>query len=132
MLQLRTQPFGSARYSAAGSPVRRVMCRSSASASVCRALSTAGRGRVTSPLIGWHDFALRDALQQELGVAVLVDNDVNTLATAERLYGRGRDVEDFITLTLGRGVGLGIVANGDIYHGHGGGAGEFGPRDGRP
>jgi len=83
-------------------------------------------GRVTSPLIGWSDFALRDALQQELGIAVLVDNDVNTLATAERLYGRGRDVEDFITLTLGRGVGLGIVANGDIYHGHGGGAGEFG------
>ena len=59
-------------------------------------------------------------------IPVLVDNDVNTLATAERLYGRGRDVEDFITLTLGRGVGLGIVANGDIYHGHGGGAGEFG------
>jgi predicted NBD/HSP70 family sugar kinase len=83
-------------------------------------------GRVTSPLIGWTDFALRDALQQELGIPVLVDNDVNTLATSERLYGRGRDVEDFITLTLGRGVGLGIVANGDIYHGHGGGAGEFG------
>ena len=54
-------------------------------------------GRVTSPLIGWSDFALRDALQQELGIAVLVDNDVNTLATSERLYGRGRDVEDFIT-----------------------------------
>jgi predicted NBD/HSP70 family sugar kinase len=83
-------------------------------------------GRVTSPLLGWHDFALRDALQNELGVAVLVDNDVNTLATAERLYGRGRNVEDFIAVTLGRGVGLGIVANGDIYHGHGGGAGEFG------
>jgi predicted NBD/HSP70 family sugar kinase len=83
-------------------------------------------GRVTSPLIGWHDFALRDALQKELGISVLVDNDVNTLATAERLYGRGRNVEDFIALTLGRGVGLGIVANGDIYHGHGGGAGEFG------
>jgi predicted NBD/HSP70 family sugar kinase len=83
-------------------------------------------GQVTSPLIGWRDFALRDALQDELGIAVLVDNDVNTLATSERLYGRGRNVEDFIALTLGRGVGLGIVANGDIYHGHGGGAGEFG------
>ena len=83
-------------------------------------------GKVTSPLIGWSEFPLRDALQSALAIPVLVDNDVNTLATAERLYGRGRDVEDFITITLGRGVGLGIVANGDIYHGHGGGAGEFG------
>jgi predicted NBD/HSP70 family sugar kinase len=83
-------------------------------------------GTVTSPLIGWRDFALREQLQQALGIPVLVDNDVNTLATSERLYGRGRDVEDFIALTLGRGVGLGIVANGDIYHGYGGGAGEFG------
>ena len=57
---------------------------------------------------------------------VLVDNDVNTLAVSERLYGRGRDVDHFITVTIGRGVGLGIVAGGDIYHGAGGGAGEFG------
>src|SRR6185312_14716995 len=83
-------------------------------------------GNVTSPLIGWRDFALRDELQQALGIPVLVDNDVNTLATSERLYGRGRHVENFIALTLGRGVGLGIVVNGDVYHGHGGGAGEFG------
>jgi predicted NBD/HSP70 family sugar kinase len=59
-------------------------------------------------------------------VPVLVDNDVNTLAISERLYGRGRDAEHFITVTLGRGIGLGIVAAGDIYHGFGGGAGEFG------
>ncbi len=83
-------------------------------------------GNVTSPLIGWRDFALRDELQQALGIPVLVDNDVNTLATSERLYGRGRHVENFIALTLGRGVGLGIVVNGDVYHGDGGGAGEFG------
>lgn len=83
-------------------------------------------GTVTSPLIGWREFALRDALQAALGIPVLVDNDVNTLAISERLYGRGRDVEYFIALTLGRGVGLGIVAGGDIYHGAGGGAGEFG------
>jgi predicted NBD/HSP70 family sugar kinase len=59
-------------------------------------------------------------------VPVLVDNDVNTLAISERLYGRGRGAEHFVTVTLGRGIGLGIVAAGDIYHGFGGGAGEFG------
>ena len=84
------------------------------------------RGSVTAPLMGWADLPLRDRLQSELGVRVLVDNDVNTLAVSERLYGRGRSVENFITVTLGRGIGLGIVAGGDIYHGFGGGAGEFG------
>lgn len=86
----------------------------------------ADRGTVTAPLIGWNDLALRDRLQQELHMPVLVDNDVNTLAISERLYGRGRGAENFITVTLGRGIGLGIVAGGDIYHGFGGGAGEFG------
>jgi predicted NBD/HSP70 family sugar kinase len=61
-----------------------------------------------------------------LGVPVLVDNDVNTLAVSERLYGRGRNVDDFLTVTIGRGIGLGIIAGGDIYRGFGGGAGEFG------
>lgn len=84
------------------------------------------RGSVTAPLIGWTDLPLRDRLQSELGVRILVDNDVNTLAVSERLYGRGRGAENFITVTLGRGIGLGIVAGGDIYHGFGGGAGEFG------
>jgi predicted NBD/HSP70 family sugar kinase len=86
----------------------------------------ADRGTVTAPLIGWEGVPLRDRLQEALQVPVLVDNDVNTLAISERLYGRGRSAENFVTVTLGRGIGLGIVAGGDIYHGFGGGAGEFG------
>ena len=65
-------------------------------------------------------------LVQDRLVPVFVDNDVNTLAVSERLYGRGHDVENFLTVTIGRGVGLGIVTGGDIYRGFGGGAGEFG------
>jgi predicted NBD/HSP70 family sugar kinase len=84
------------------------------------------RRTVSSPMLGWEELPLNDVLHERLGVPVLVDNDVNTLAVSERLYGRGRDVENFITVTIGRGVGLGIVAGGDIYHGFGGGAGEFG------
>lgn len=83
-------------------------------------------GRLDSPLLGWRDIALADVLQRELGVPVFVENDVNTLAVAERLYGRGHDVEHFVTVTIGRGVGLGIIAGGDIYRGFRGGAGEFG------
>jgi len=86
----------------------------------------ASTGTLQSPLLGWRDVKLAEIVQAKLGVPVFVDNDVNTLAVAERLYGRGHDVENFITVTIGRGVGLGIVASGDIYRGFGGGAGEFG------
>jgi predicted NBD/HSP70 family sugar kinase len=85
-----------------------------------------GSGRVTSPLLGWDDVPIAEALENELGLPVLIDNDVNTLAIDERLYGRGRDVDHFLTITIGRGVGLGIVAGGDVYRGAGGAAGEFG------
>jgi predicted NBD/HSP70 family sugar kinase len=83
-------------------------------------------GVVDSPLLGWRGFPITERLQDELAVPVLVDNDVNTLAIAERLYGSGRDVDDFLTVTIGRGVGLGIVLRGDVYRGTSGGAGEFG------
>jgi len=83
-------------------------------------------GTVESPLVGWHGLPLAADLEKRLGLPILIDNDVNTLAVAERLYGRGRSVDHFVTVTMGRGVGLGIVANGELYRGKGGGAGEFG------
>jgi predicted NBD/HSP70 family sugar kinase len=83
-------------------------------------------GTLDSPLLGWREVKLAQVVQEALGLPVFVDNDVNTLAVAERLYGRGHDVENFLTVTIGRGVGLGIVTGGDIYRGFGGGAGEFG------
>src|SRR3954454_25086043 len=86
----------------------------------------AASGTLDSPLLGWRDVKLAEVVQGQLRLPVFVDNDVNTLAVAERLYGRGHDVENFLTVTIGRGVGLGIVAGGDIYRGFGGGALEFG------
>jgi predicted NBD/HSP70 family sugar kinase len=85
-----------------------------------------GSGTLDSPLLGWRGIELAGVLRRRFGIPAYVDNDVNTLAVAERLYGRGRDVEHFVTVTIGRGVGLGIVAGGDIYRGFRGGAGEFG------
>lgn len=83
-------------------------------------------GTVDSPTLGWRAQALGPRLRDHLGLPVLLDNDVNTLAVAERLYGRGTTVEDFVTVTIGRGIGLGIVAGGDLYRGAAGGAGELG------
>jgi predicted NBD/HSP70 family sugar kinase len=65
-------------------------------------------------------------LQSRLQVPVYIDNDVNTLTITEQWFGKGQGVDNFLTITIGRGVGMGIVVNGQIYHGGKGGAGEFG------
>jgi predicted NBD/HSP70 family sugar kinase len=84
------------------------------------------RGIVQAPILGWTDLPIGPLLRARLSVPVLVDNDVNTLAVAERLYGLGRGIDHTITVTIGRGVGLGIIVAGDLYRGGRGGAGEFG------
>jgi Transcriptional regulator/sugar kinase len=83
-------------------------------------------GTVESPILGWRALPLAARVQERLQLPVLVDNDVNTLAVSERLYGRGRAAEHSITVTIGLGVGLGIIIGGEIYRGGLGGAGEFG------
>ncbi len=79
-----------------------------------------------SAILDWRDVELGAALEFKLRLPVRIDNDVNTLAVAERYFGAGRDVANFLLLTLGRGIGLGIVIGGEIYRGSSGGAGEFG------
>lgn len=79
-----------------------------------------------SPIYGWNSVPLRDMLQSELHIPVYIENDVNTLTLTERWFGHGQGVDNFLTVTVGRGVGLGIVANGQFYRGQSGGAGEFG------
>ncbi len=86
-----------------------------------------GRGLLRqSPYLGWNNLPLRDLLKAQVEVPVYIDNDVNTLTLAERWFGMGQGVDDFLTLTVGRGVGMGIVANGQFYRGVQGGAGELG------
>jgi predicted NBD/HSP70 family sugar kinase len=83
-------------------------------------------GRVHAPTLGWTDVPLGRHLHGALGLPVLVENDVKALTVAEQLFGRGRRHRDFLVLTIGSGVGLGIVTGGTIYRGSRGGAGEFG------
>jgi len=79
-----------------------------------------------SPFFGWTDVPVADLLRDRVGVPVTVDNDVNALAVAESLFGRGRHVRDFAVVTVGRGVGAALVHDGGVYRGATGGAGEFG------
>jgi N-acetylglucosamine repressor len=75
---------------------------------------------------GWHDLPFGQLLEQRLELPVVVDNDVNALTAAELWFGAGRGIADFLVVSLGRGVGLGMVLNGQLYRGSAGGAGEFG------
>ncbi len=79
-----------------------------------------------SPIYGWDNVPLRDMLQSKLHIPIYIENDVNTLTLTERWFGHGQGIDNFLTVTVGRGVGLGIVANGQFYRGQNGGAGEFG------
>jgi predicted NBD/HSP70 family sugar kinase len=79
-----------------------------------------------SPFFGWTDTPLRDLLQTRLHVQVYIDNDVNTLTLGEKWLGNELPVDNFIVVTVGRGIGMGIVIDGQIYRGMSGGAGEFG------
>jgi predicted NBD/HSP70 family sugar kinase len=81
-----------------------------------------------SPIYGdrWSDVPLREMLEKRLKVPVYLENDVNTLTLTEKWFGSGQGLDNFLTVTVGRGIGMGIVVNGQFYRGQGGGAGELG------
>jgi predicted NBD/HSP70 family sugar kinase len=85
-----------------------------------------GVGIVDSTQLGWSQVPLGDVLRRELELPVLVDNNVNALSLAERLFGQGRTHRDALVVTIGTGVGAGIVSDGVVLRGAGGGAGEIG------
>lgn len=85
-----------------------------------------GSGVVDSAQLGWTQVPVGATLQRALGHPVLVENNVNALAMAERLYGEGRHHDDFLVVTIGTGVGAGIVMDGSVVRGSTGGAGEIG------
>jgi len=79
-----------------------------------------------SPFFHWQHVPLADQVARHLGLPVYLENDVNTLTITEQLFGPGHDVANFAVLTIGRGIGLGVVINHQLYRGHKGGVGEVG------
>ena len=82
-------------------------------------------GDVDAAVLGWSAMPLGRHLRKAIGVPVLIENDVKSLAVAERLYGRGRTRGSFVVITIGRGVGFACVADGALQRGARGGAGEL-------
>ncbi len=85
-----------------------------------------GMIRESPNLPGWADSPVRSEIEKRLGTRVVLDNDANVAAFGEKWLGAARNFEDMAMLTLGTGVGGGIVLDGRIWHGVVGMAGEFG------
>lgn len=74
----------------------------------------------------WDEVPLKEILTGKFGVRVDLDNDSNCFTLGLARYGEGRSFRHFVGITLGTGLGAGIVINGQLYHGFNGGAGEVG------
>ncbi|MCW2509510.1 MAG: hypothetical protein JWP68_2658 [Modestobacter sp.] len=85
-----------------------------------------GGVRYAANLPGWHQEGLAQALVERIGPSVSVDNDANLAALAELNHGAARGLTDFAYLTVGTGVGVGLVLDGRVYRGVTGAAGEVG------
>lgn len=87
----------------------------------------AARGSVSwSPVLTERSVPLAALLETRLGLPVFVDNDANLVAVAEKFYGAGRAVSNFLVVTIEQGVGLGLVFDDEVYRGARGFASEFG------
>src|SRR6185295_17618713 len=69
---------------------------------------------------------VRDEISRRLGAMVILENDANAAALGEKWMGAGKDVDDLVLLTLGTGIGGGIIIGGRVLHGYLGMAGELG------
>jgi predicted NBD/HSP70 family sugar kinase len=79
-----------------------------------------------SPFLRWHNVALRERAEKLTGLTVTVENDVKALTTAEHWFGEGVGAESFALVTVGTGIGCGLVVNGRLVSGTHGVAGEIG------
>lgn len=80
-----------------------------------------------APNLPWKGIIpFADKIQKKFGLPVAITNDANAAAIGEMIYGAARGMKNFIMITLGTGVGSGIVANGSLVYGSDGFAGELG------
>lgn len=85
-----------------------------------------GMLRKSANLPGWEEYPVRAEIERRLGARVVLENDANVAALGEQWLGAARGVPNMAVVTLGTGIGGGIVLEGKIWHGMNGMAGEFG------
>jgi glucokinase len=77
----------------------------------------------------WKEVHLKELLERRYHIPVFVNNDANCFALGEHYFGKGKGVPDMVGLTIGTGLGAGIIVNNHLYAGKNCGAGEFGMVD---
>ncbi|XOK59215.1 ROK family protein [Paenibacillus elgii] len=81
---------------------------------------------LSAPNLGWTDVPLQEMLQQEFNLPIAIDNEANVGALGEKEFGAGRSVSNMIYLSVGIGIGAGIILNDALYRGVSGFSGEVG------
>jgi predicted NBD/HSP70 family sugar kinase len=85
------------------------------------------QGIVTwAPILGWRNLPLKQRLEEALGLPVFVENEVNLIALGESWRGAGRGIRNLICISLGAGIGAGLILGGQLYRGSHSAAGEVG------
>jgi predicted NBD/HSP70 family sugar kinase len=85
-----------------------------------------GAMRLAANLSGWNGPGVLDALADRLGSSLAVENDINLAALGEQAHGLGKGVSNFVFVSVGTGIGMGIVIDGQLHRGARGAAGEIG------
>jgi predicted NBD/HSP70 family sugar kinase len=85
-----------------------------------------GAMRLAANLSGWNGPGVLEALRKRLGPSLAVENDVNLAALGEQAHGLGKGVANFVFISVGTGIGMGIVIDGQLHRGARGAAGEIG------
>ena len=81
---------------------------------------------VSVPRFNWKDFNIRDVFKKEFGLEVYIDNDVNMGVLGEKWLGKGKNCSNFVFVSVGYGIGSGIMIGNKIYRGTNNIAGEIG------
>jgi predicted NBD/HSP70 family sugar kinase len=81
---------------------------------------------VHSSILGWHDEDVAGPLRAGTGLLTIVGNDLDALTVAERWFGKGRGVDSFAVVSIGAGIGCGLLLHGRLYRSATGVAGELG------
>lgn len=79
-----------------------------------------------SPILGTETIPFAAMLEQRLGIPTVIENDANLVTLAERWFGHGQDVDNFVVVTVEGGLGMGLFLGGELFHGHHGIGTEFG------
>lgn len=79
-----------------------------------------------APAFGWRNLPIKEIFENEFNVEVYIENDARVMAIGEKWFGSGKDINDFIFINIGTGIGSGIYVDGSLYKGASNGAGEIG------